>query len=61
MNKKKPFDDGNEFLQNHIGVPIEVKISKLPKALRIIGYSIIALIVLILILLLATYLMYFIY
>ena len=59
MNEKKPFDDGNEFLQKHIGVPKEVKIKKLPKPLRIIGYFIIAFIVLSLVLMLISYLMYF--
>jgi len=59
MNEKKPFDDGDEFLQKHIGVPKEVKINKLPKPLRIIGYCIIGFLFLSLILMLISYLMYF--
>ena len=60
MNEKKPFDDGNEFLQKHIGVPKEGKMNKLPKPLRMIAYSVIGFIVLFLILMLVSYVLYFI-
>ena len=59
MNEKRPFDDGDEFLQKHIGVPKEVKIKKLPKPLRIIGYCIIGFLFLSLILMLISYISYF--
>ena len=59
MNEKKPFDDGNEFLQKHIGVPKEGEVNKLTKPLRMIGYSVIGFIVLFLILMLASYILYF--
>ena len=59
MNEKKPFDDGNKYLQKHIGVPKEGKMNKLPKPLRMIGYSVIGFMVLFLILMLVSYVLYF--
>lgn len=38
MNHKKPFDDGNDFLKKHIGIPDKANIKKLPKSIKIIGY-----------------------
>lgn len=43
MNEKKPFDDGNEFVQNHLGIPEDApnnKETKAPLPVRLISYFI---------------------
>ncbi|QPR68316.1 amino acid transporter [Lysinibacillus macroides] len=42
MSHKNPFDDGNDFLKKHIGIPDQANIKKLPKPIKIIGYLMLA-------------------
>lgn len=37
MNRKEPFDDGNDFLKRHIGMPDQVDIKKTPTPVEIIS------------------------
>ncbi len=37
MQEKKPFNDGSDYLQKHIGVPDNIKINKLPRFIKWIG------------------------
>ncbi|WKA53202.1 hypothetical protein [Planococcus shixiaomingii] len=50
MEEKKPFDDGNEFILKHLGIPAGVssgkKNAKLPMPLRIFQYFIVGFVVL---------------
>lgn len=59
MNEKKPFDDGNEFVKNHLGVPSGEKIKHLPFPLRIIKYCIIGFIGFSFIMLIFAYMIHF--
>ena len=39
MNDKKPFNDVTDHYTKHVGVPSKVELQKLPKVLRIFGYT----------------------
>lgn len=41
MDERKPFNDANEHLTKHVGIPQKVEINKLPKPLRFFGYFVI--------------------
>ncbi|MFD1032824.1 amino acid transporter [Metaplanococcus flavidus] len=59
MNEKKPFDDGNEFVQKHLGVPSEEKVKHLPLPLKVIKYCVIGLIFFSIITMLVAYIINF--
>lgn len=38
MQEKKPFNDVNDYVQKHIGIPEKAEIKKLPRLLKWVGY-----------------------